>query len=87
MDLGLKIPATLHLSISDKVLMVIGEFYINNRQYTLPTITVVDMVDCWVVLLLLIFLKQVSMVTRNVDIGLRPANFLPITVVDNTMPH
>ena len=44
-DLGLNIPATLHFTIMDKVVMVIGEVYISIRPAALPNITHVNMSD------------------------------------------
>ena len=45
-DLGLNIPETLSLRISEKVLMVMGEVDIGLRPCTLPPIIQVLLVDC-----------------------------------------
>ena len=52
--LGLNRPATFHLSIWNKLLMAIVEVDIGPRPATLPPITQVTMVDCFIYLLILI---------------------------------
>ena len=60
----------------EKVLMVMGELYICLRPAPLPTIIQVRFLDCWFF---------IFMVTIEVDIGLRPENFLHITTVEYTL--
>ena len=67
--------------------MVMGEVYIGIVPPTLPTITQVGMVDFQVALLLLVLFMKVLMVMREVGIGLIPATLIPITVMENTVPH
>ena len=86
-DFGLKRPSTLTFSIMEQVLMVMGEADICRIPVTLPTIIQVGMVDIWVSLFLLVLFTKVFMVTREVDIGLRPATFYPITMVENAVPQ
>ena len=57
------------------------------RTTTLPPITQMGMVDCWVAMLLIFLFTEVVMVMRELDIGLIPENFLPITVLENNIPH
>ena len=87
LDCGLKIPSTLTLSIVEQVLMVMGEVDICRIQVTLSPIIQVGMVDFWVALFIIVLFTKVFMVTREVDIGLRPATFFPITMVDNAVPQ
>ena len=86
-DWGLKIPSTLTLSIVEQMLIVMGEVDICRIPVTLPPIIQVGMVDFWVALFILVLFTKVFMVTREVDIGLRPATFFPITMVNNALPQ
>ena len=44
--IGLKIPATFHLAIQEKLLMVMGELDIGPRPFTFTPITQLTMVYC-----------------------------------------
>ena len=74
--LGLNRPDTLPFTTMDKVLMVMVEVDIGLRTDPITTIIQVSLVD---------HLVYLFMVTREVDIGLRPYNFIYITMVDYTL--
>ena len=76
-ELGLKRSATITFAILEKVLMLIGEVGICLRPSLIPTISQMILVDHWV--LIVIFMTEV-------DIGLRPANFIHIIMVDHKYP-
>ena len=59
-NLGLKRPATLTLSMVNEVLMVMGEVDIGIRPDDLPPIPHVGVVDCWFTLVLLVLLNKIS---------------------------
>ena len=63
-DIGLKRPATLPLSIVEKLLMVIGELYLGPRTATLTNINQVTMVDFCVYMLLILVFMKVLMLTK-----------------------
>ena len=65
-DLALKRPATLILTITEKVLMVMGDVDIGIRTATISTIIYINVVDYWVYLLLLVMFTKVLMVTKEV---------------------
>ena len=65
--LVLKIPDTLLFKITEKVLMVMVEVDIGLRPYSLPPITQVILLGCWVFML---------MVKREVDICLRKSTII-----------
>ena len=67
--------------------MVIGEVDIGHRLATLHPITQMGLVDFRVTLLLLFLFTKLFMLIREVYIGCRSDTFLPITVVENTVPH
>ena len=71
-ELGLKRSATLPFTITEKVLMFMGEVDIGLRPAILPPIIQVSLVDHWIFLFV---------VMREVYIGLRPTNFLHINMV------
>ena len=83
-DLGLNIPETLSLRISEKVLMVMGEVDIGLRPEIITPIMQLNVVDFCVYLLLLTSFKKTFMVIKeiivvatieDVDLGhKRPAN-------------
>ena len=73
MDLGIKRPSTLPFTVVDKALMVMGELDIGLRPAPLAPIIQVGLLDHWD--FLFIFM-------REVDTGIRPDNFLHITMVD-----
>ena len=86
-DLGLKIPAYLPLSIAEKLLTVIVEVDLGIILDTLPPITQATMVDCCVYLLLLVLfmgvfmtVKEVTVVVmmEDVDFGLKIPSTLPL---------
>ena len=70
-ELGLKIAATLTLSIPDKVFMVMGEVCIGLIPASTPPIILVGLVDCWVFLFMTII---------EVGISIRPDTILCITM-------
>ena len=65
-DLALKRPATLILTITEKVLMVMVDVDIGIRTATISTIIYINVVDYWVYLLLLVMFTKVLMVTKEV---------------------
>ena len=93
-DIYIKRPSTLPLTIMDKMLMVIGELDIGPRPDTLSTITQVTMVYCCVYLLLLmvfmdvlIKMKKVIVVVmmEDVDFCLKIPGTLPFTIVKKVL--
>ena len=87
MDLGLKIPAYIPLSIAEKLLTVIVEVDLGIILDTLPPITQATMVDCCVYLLLLVLFMGVFMTVEevtvvvmmeDVDLGLKIPSTLPL---------
>ena len=75
LEVGLKRSATLTFKIMDKVLIVVGELDIGIRISPLRTIIQVSLVYPW---------GFIVMVITEVEIGLRPSNFLHITMVEYT---
>ena len=73
MVIGTKIPATLHFTNTEKVLMVMLEVDIGLIPDPITPIILLILVDCWVFLF---------MFMREVGIGLIPGNFLHKTMVD-----
>ena len=76
-EVGLNRSSTLPFKMLYKVLMVMGEVYICLRPALIPTIIQVILVDHWIFIV---------MVVTEIDIGLRPANFIHMTMVDNIFP-
>ena len=74
---GIKRSATIPLTMMDKVLLVMGEVNIGIRQALLSPIIQVILVDHWIFIV---------MFMTEVDIGLRPDNFLHITMVGCIFP-
>ena len=73
MKVGLKRSSTCPFSMSDKVLIVLGEVYLGIRPALLPPIIQVIMVYQ------LVF---IVMVITEVDMGIRPANCMHIRMVE-----
>ena len=59
--------------------MLAVEVYIGIITATIPPITQVAVVDCWLYNFLLVLLTKMFMVMRELEIGLRPATINPIT--------
>ena len=78
-NIDLKTPATLLLSIMEEVLIMMGEVDIQLRPATLPHITQVGVLDCRLSMFLLFLLKNVLIVVRDMDTCIRPATIPPIT--------
>ena len=78
-DIGLKRPATICLTIVDQVLMLTGEVDIGLRLGILTPITQLGVVECRVSHFLLVLLTKIFMVMREMDISLRTATLPPIT--------
>ena len=76
-EVGLNRSSTLPFTMLYKVLMVMGEVYICLRPALIPTIIQVILVDHCIIIV---------MVVTEIDIGLRPANFIHMTMVDNIFP-
>ena len=76
-EVGLNRSSTLPFKMLYKVLMVMGEVYICLRPSLIPTIIQVILLDHWIFIV---------MVVTEIDIGLRPANFIHMTMVDNIFP-
>ena len=74
---GIKRSSTIPLTIMDKVLLVMVEVELGSRQALLPPIIQVILVDHWIFIV---------MFMTEVDIGLRPENFLHITMVGCIFP-
>ena len=72
-EVGLKISTALTCTILDKVLMVLGEVYLGLRPALFPPIIQVILVYHQFLIVMLI---------TEVDIGLTPANFMHITMVE-----
>ena len=94
MDLYLKIPASLHFKIMDKVLIVIGEVDIGLRPATPPPINQVIMVDYFVYLLLLVmfmkfFMKMKAVILvvmmEDVYLGLKRPATLPFSITGKVL--
>ena len=92
--LVLNIPSTLHIAISEKLLVVIEEVYICPKSATLPPITQVTMVDFFIYLLLLIvFIKFfmtmnyviLGVIIKCVKAGLKIPDKLPFTIMDKVL--
>ena len=64
-DICLKITAIITLKIVDQELMLTGEVNIGLIPATLPPITQVAMVDCWVYRFLLVLLMKILMKIRG----------------------
>ena len=64
-DIGIKIPATPTIEIVEQELILTGEVDIGIRTATLNTITQVDVLDCWVYLLLIVLLAKKYMKMRE----------------------
>ena len=79
--IDIKRPATITLAIVEKVLIVMGEVDIGLRTATLPPITQLDVVDCWVSHFLLVLLTKMFTLMIEVGIGLRPDNITTINQV------
>ena len=80
MDLGLKRPSNFPIATLDKLLVVIGEVDIGPRPATIPPITQVTIVDCWIYLLLIVmliilFMKMkeiiVDVMVKDVGLGIK----------------
>ena len=69
MDIGLNIPGTFLLVILEKLLVVIGEVDIYPRPATIPPVTHVTMLDCFVYLVLLFMLMILFLETNEVIVG------------------
>ena len=76
-EVGLNRSSTIPFKMLYKVLMVMGEVYICLRPSLIPTIIQVILVDHW---------DFIVIVMTIVDIGLRPANFIHMTMVDYKFP-
>ena len=76
MKLGINIPVTITFTITDKVLMVMGEVDMGLKSSPFPPIIQVSLVDSYVLLF---------MIMIEVEIGLRPATFIHITTVGYTL--
>ena len=75
-EVGLKRSSTITFIMLDKVLMVMGEVDIFIRPALLHPVIKIILVDNWVFIVI---------VMAEVYIGLRPSNFLRITMVDYTL--
>ena len=92
--LGLKIPSTLLLTILEKFFMVMEEVDIGIRTATLPPITQVDVVYCWVYLLFIDVFSKVFMVMKgvivveiveDVDSDIKRLDTLTFKIVDKVL--
>ena len=70
MYIGLKKPATFPLTIKDKLLVVIGDFYLGPISDTLTPTTQVGVLDCLLSNILLVQLTKICMVMRESHIVL-----------------
>ena len=86
-NLYLKIPGNINISIVEEALTVTGEAGIGLRPDTIPPITQLGMLECWVALLILVLFTKVFMVMKEVEIGIIPDTLIPITMADNRGPH
>ena len=77
MEVGLKRSADTPFTMMDKLLMVMGEMDLGLRPDPLTPIIQVCLVDNWVLIV---------RVMTGMDIGLIPAKFLRITMVDYILP-
>ena len=93
-DLGIKRPDTLPLTITEKQFMVIGEVNIGTNPAFITTTTQVTMVDFCVYLLLLIFFMKLSMSMKyvivvsmmsDVYLGLKIPATIHFTIVDKVL--
>ena len=64
--LGLKIPDNVILTMVNKLLMVMGYLDTGLRPATIPIITQVAVVDCWVYILFLFLFTIFLMITKEV---------------------
>ena len=89
-DIGLKMPSIFPLTVWDKLLVVIGEMDIGPTPPTLPPITQVIIVDCYIYLvliammmILLVKMKEVivGVVVQDVEVGLKISSTITFSIV------